>query len=316
MRASPRSRRARRFAALAVGCGCLGAVTLFAASPLVRPFTGGGSFRDARSSGMARSAFDRQGAFRLPGGPPAADRELTATFRADPNAVEMPLDYRNQPYDDRFTFVRIRFEPPFYRRGPFYWDLDLKWNHDYPWGEQNFTRILDAYTTVTINEDGSDIRSLNEPELFFRPFAYLCEVGFWHPSDQEAENLRAWLLKGGFLVVDDFVQPPQLQNFLRQMERVLPGYDAVRLEVTHPIFDSFFHIETLDFQHLGRPDLVPVYYGWFENDDPSERLMIVANYNHDIGDYWEWSGSGYWPVALTNEAFKLGVNYVIYGMTH
>lgn len=241
---------------------------------------------------------------------------LTATFRPDPNAVELPLDYDNYAYSDRFTFARIRFEPPRYRRGPFYWGLDLKWNHDYPWGEENFTRILGEYTSLTLNEGGGDIYSLNEAALFKRPFAYLCEVGYWEPSDQEAENLRAWLLKGGFLVVDDFVQSRALENFLVQMERVLPGYTAVELDVSHPVFDSFFHIETLEFHHAGRPDLVPVYYGFFENNDPRERLMVIANYNHDIGDYWEWSGNDYWPVDLTNEAFKLGVNYVIYGMIH
>ena len=241
---------------------------------------------------------------------------LTATFRPDPNAVELPLEYDNYAYSDRFTFARIRFEPPRYRRGPFYWGLDLKWNHDYPWGEENFTRILGEYTSLTLNEGGGDIYSLNEAALFKRPFAYLCEVGFWNPSAQEAENLRAWLLKGGFLVVDDFVQSRQLDNFLFQMERVLPDYTAVELDVSHPVFDSFFHIETLDFEHIGRPDLVPVYYGYFENNDPDQRLMVIANYNHDIGDYWEWSGNAYWPVDLTNEAFKLGVNYVIYGMIH
>ncbi len=248
--------------------------------------------------------------------PGTRDRfELTATFRPDPNAVEFPLDYDNHAYSDRFTFARIRFEPPRYRRGPFYWGLDLKWNHDYPWGEENFTRILGEYTSLTLNEGGGDIYSLNEAALFKRPFAYLCEVGFWDPSDQEAENLRAWLLKGGFLVVDDFVLD-HLENFLFQMERVLPGYTAVELDVSHPVFDSFFHIDTLDFEHIGRPDLVPVYYGFFENNDPDQRLMVIANYNHDIGDYWEWSGNAYWPVDLTNEAFKLGVNYVIYGMIH
>lgn len=240
---------------------------------------------------------------------------LTATFRPDPNAVELQLDYDNYAYSGRFTFTRIRFEPPRYRRGPFYWGLDLKWNHDYPWGEENFTRILGEYTSLTLNEGGGNIHSLNEAALFRLPFAYLCEVGFWYPSDQEAENLRAWLLKGGFLVVDDFVLD-HLENFLFQMERVLPGYTAVELDVSHPVFDSFFHIDTLDFEHVGRPDLVPVYYGFFEDNDPDQRLMVIANYNHDIGDYWEWSGNAYWPVDLTNEAFKLGVNYVIYGMIH
>ncbi len=242
--------------------------------------------------------------------------ELTATFRPDPNAVELPLDYENRRYDDEFTFARIRFEPPAYRRGRFYWGLDLKWNHDYPWGEENLALILSEYTSIQVKQGVGDIWSLNEPELFRRPFAYLCEVGFWHPSPQEAENLRAWLLKGGFLVVDDFFEPFALGNFLEQMELVLPGYDAVRLDVTHPVFDSFFHIETLDFEHPGLPHLVPEYYGFFEDNDPTRRLMLIANYNHDIGDYWEHSGSDFWPVALTNEAFKFGVNYVIYGMTH
>jgi hypothetical protein len=265
--------------------------------------------------GALPAAGNRASRLRNPS--PADERfQLTGTFRPDPNAVELPLDYDNYPYSDRFTFARVRFEPPRYRRGPFSWGLDLGWNHDYPWGEQNFTRILGEYTSLTLNEGGGNIHSLNDAALFKHPFAYLCEVGRWNPSDYEAENLRTYLLKGGFLVVDDFVQSFDLDNFLHQMDRVLPGYDAVELDVSHPVFDSFFHIETLDFEHAMRPDLVPVYYGYFENNDPSQRLMVIANHNHDIGDYWEWSGNDFWPVDLTNEAFKLGVNYVIYGMIH
>ncbi len=263
----------------------------------------------ASAAAIVASAAGRSGA--------AATDELTATFRPDPNAVELPLEYENRPYDDRFTFARVRFEPPRYSRSrQFYWGLDLKWNHDYPWGEENFSRILAEYTSLSVTEGVGDIWSLNDAELFRRPFAYLCEVGFWHPSDQEAENLRAWLLKGGFLVVDDFFGPRTLDNFLEAMEKVLPGYDAVELDETHPVFDSFFHIETLEFEHPGLPHLVPRYYAFFEENDPDRRLMVIANHNHDIGDYWEWSGNDYWPVSLTNEAFKIGVNYVIYGMTH
>jgi hypothetical protein len=90
----------------------------------------------------------------------------------------------------------------------------------------------------------------------------------------------------------------------------------VQLDVTHPIFDSFFYIETLDFTHPTFPEAKPVYFGVFEDNDPNKRLMVIANYNHDIGDYWEWSGTGWVPIDISNEAFKLGVNYVIYGMTH
>ncbi len=108
----------------------------------------------------------------------------------------------------------------------------------------------------------------------------------------------------------------QWYNFEAQMRKVFPEHQLIQLDVTHPIFDAFFYIETLDFEHPTFPGYKPVYYGLFEDNDPQKRLMVIANYNHDIGDYWEWSGTGWVPIDISNEAFKLGVNYVIYGMTH
>ncbi len=244
-------------------------------------------------------------------------------------AVALPLaadridvPYENFPYNGRFTFVRVKFEPTWYGPGPYMWGLDLKWNHDYPVAERNLMMILDQFTTLNPNLGGGNIYGLDEDELFKYPWAYLCEVGFWNPTEEEVENLRTYLFKGGFLVVDDFVQDPrtgvewQWDNFREQMTKLLPGYDLVPLDVTHPIFDSFFYIETLDFEHPTWPGVYPSYYGVFEDNDPSKRLMVIVNYNHDVGDYWEWSGAGWVPIEISNEAFKLGVNYVIYGMTH
>jgi len=226
------------------------------------------------------------------------------------------VPYENFPYNGHFTFVRVKFEPTRWGRGPYQWGLDLKWNHDYPQGERNLMTILQHHTTIAPNMGKGNIYALDDPELFKYPWAYLCEVGFWYPTDEEAESLRTYLFKGGFLVVDDFIMDWQWDNFQEQMARVLPGYDLVQLDVTHPIFDSFFYIETLDFTHPTFPEAKPVYFGVFEDNDPNKRLMVIANYNHDIGDYWEWSGTGWVPIDISNEAFKLGVNYVIYGMTH
>jgi hypothetical protein len=99
------------------------------------------------------------------------------------------------------------------------------------------------------------------------------------------------------------------------MRRVLPGARFVELDASHPVFHSFFDIDDRVLRAGGGWSW-PQYYGVFENNDPSARLMVVANYNNDIGDYWEWSDSGYLPIDLTNDAYKLGVNYIVYAMTH
>ena len=100
----------------------------------------------------------------------------------------------------------------------------------------------------------------------------------------------------------------------RLLERVLPGAQPIRLEASHPIFDSFYRIESLEFTHPNF-GLRSQFFGIFEDNDPSKRLMMIINYNNDIGDYWEWSDAGYLPIDLSNQAYKLGVNYIMYAMT-
>ncbi len=225
------------------------------------------------------------------------------------------VPYRNFPYNGRFTFVRLKFDPLYWGPGPYAWGLDLKWNHDYPRAERNFTRMLQNMTLIEPNLDSGNILAIDDPDLFKYPWAYICEVGFWTMTDAEVQNLRTYLLKGGFLVVDDFLEW-HWDNFVEQMRRVLPEGRLVKLDVSHPIFDSFFHIATLHFEHPTLPGVYPIYYGIFEDNDPSKRMMVMVNYNQDVGDYWEWSDTGYLPIQLSNEAYKLGINYVIYGFTH
>ncbi len=225
------------------------------------------------------------------------------------------VPYYNFEYNGRFTFVRLKFEPWYWGPGRYQWGLDLKWNHDYPRGERHFTKMLSELTYLEVNTGGGNIIDIGDPELFQYPWAYLCEPGYTMFSDAEAESLRTYLLKGGFLVIDDFIMH-DWDNFVKMMYKVLPEGQLVRLDVSDPIFDSFFHIESLDFPHPGDYRLMGEFYGVYEDNDPSKRLMVLANYNMDIGDYWEWSDTGWIPIELSNEAYKLGVNYVIYGLTH
>ena len=233
-------------------------------------------------------------------------------------AVAPAQDGDGPAYDGRFTFVRIRFEDPRGNLGSGFFGRSREpfWAHDMPRAERNFSRIL-AETTTMAPHIGGKVLSFDDPELFRYPVAYIVEVGFWRPSEAEIEALREYLLKGGFLIVDDFRGRRELQRFAGIMRAALPELELVELEPDHEVFDSFFRIE--DPSALAPPTFeqyVPFYLGLFEDNDPSKRLMVVANYNNDIAEYWEFSERGYYPIQLSNEAYKFGVNYVVYAMTH
>jgi hypothetical protein len=237
---------------------------------------------------------------------------LAAADGYEPPAVR----YQNTPYNGKFTFVRVRFRPADWGPGNYMWGLDLKWNHDYPRAEAHFVKMLKELTTLDATQDGGNILALDDPELFKYPVAYMCEPGFWTLSDKEAAGLRAYLLKGGLLIVDDFVGR-HWSNFAEQMAKVLPTHRFIDLDNAHPVFDSFFRVENpRAFPHPYFRYAVPNYLGIFEDNDASKRVMVIANYNQDVSEYWEWSDTNYAPVDLNNEAYKLGVDYVIYGMTH
>jgi hypothetical protein len=126
--------------------------------------------------------------------------------------------------------------------------------------------------------------------------------------------LRAYLSKGGFLIVDDF--PLQAwPNFDLQMSRVFPNGQWHDLDVNHPIFHTFFEITELPTvvpYNLGH---TPTFRALYEDNDPSKRMQVIANWQNDLSEYWEYSDQGTSPVAETNEAYKIGVNEFIYGLT-
>jgi hypothetical protein len=216
----------------------------------------------------------------------------------------------NTPYDGKFTFVRLRYGPPVG-----FASQRVPWSHDYPTGERNFMRILNELTYLAPHVEETNILALDDPGLFKYPLAYLCEPGTWYASDQEAAGLRAYLLKGGFLIVDDF-RAYHWENFEAQMRKVLPDVRFFDLDGTHAIFHSFFEIDSpQDYPNYYDPGK-PIYRGVFEDNDQTKRLMAIVNYNTDISEFWEFSATGLKPLDESNDAYKLGVNYIIYGMTH
>lgn len=220
-------------------------------------------------------------------------------------------DSVNIGYDGRLAFVRLRYAAGFSgfgRRG----GRELPWAHDYPTADVHMMKIVSELTTVGPHVDGSNIYSLDDPDLMNHPIAYMSEPGYWQMSDEEAAGLRTYLLKGGFIIFDDF-RGRDWWNLEEQMTRVLPESRFVQLDGAHPIFNSFFEIKNLEF--LQSYNGQPTYWGIFEDNDPAKRLIAIANRDNDLGEYWEYSDTGMDPVDFSNEAYKFGVNYFIYGLT-
>ena len=230
--------------------------------------------------------------------------------RADTDPVSGPTRY-----DGRFVFARIRYADG-YAGGGFAYRQDLPWAHDYPTAERNLMRILESITLVDpyMGADGGTILMFDDPDLFTYPFAYMSEPGYWTLSEAETVGLRTYLLKGGFLIFDDF-HDDHWFNLETQMRKVFPDLRWIELDATHPVYHSFFDIDSLEYDPVYIP-AIPIFYGLFEDNDPDGRLLSVANHNNDIGDAWEWADTGWVPISLSNEAFKLGVNYIVYALTH
>ena len=219
----------------------------------------------------------------------------------------------NVEYDGRLVFVRVRFDSGF---GGNAWRArgssgEPPWAHDYPTADTHLMKIFEELTTATPRADGSNVFKFDDPDLFDYPIAYVSEPGYWSMSDQEVAGLRNYVLKGGFLIFDDF-RENDWYNLEEQMKRALPELRWVALAPESLVFNSFFEIKNFEFGAYGRP----TYYGLFEDNDPKKRMLAIAGHNQDLGEYWEFSDTGLMPVDLSNEAYKFGVNYFIYGLTH
>ena len=226
----------------------------------------------------------------------------------------------NVPYDGRFTFARAKYATA---PGGFWYQGLPSWAHGYPMSEDNLMRIMNEVSYLGARTDAYNVFALDDPELAKYPIVYLTEAGWWTMTDSEVDAFRAYLQKGGFAIFDDFKLPGEFGSggggwdvFEENMKRVLPSARFVDLPPSHPIFHSFFEIDSLrDFPQAYNSG-PPIFRGLYEDNDTRKRLQMVINYNTDISQYWEWSGRGLRPFDETNEAYKLGVNYVVYGLTH
>jgi hypothetical protein len=221
-------------------------------------------------------------------------------------------------YDGRFVFTRGKYTVA---QGGYYYHGMPSWAHGMPLAEDNLMKILDAISTVNPHVDFSNVVALDSPDLFKFPIVYITEASFWITNDKEAANFRAYLDKGGFAIFDDFRNDYNRGSggwgqFETSMRHAFPNLETFDMQPTHPIFHCFFDINSFDIIPQDYDSGRPILRGIYQDNDPTKRLMAIINFNTDVSNWWEFAAQGARPVPSTNEAYKLGVNYIIYGLTH
>jgi hypothetical protein len=223
---------------------------------------------------------------------------------------------------DVFTFVRIQYDS--HRGG---WGGD--WYTDAPDSDLNFAYRLQEITSLKVFPNETDIR-LTDKTLFDHPFIYIVEPGRLMFRDEEVPALRQYLLRGGFLMVDDFWGGDEWNNFYREIKRVFPDREPQELPLDHEIFNCVYKIKEkpqvpsihaayrgMNYEPRYGPDdgSVPHIRAIF---DDKGRMMVVICHNTDLGDGWEREGENeqYFTEYSMKKAYPMGINIVFYAMTH
>ncbi len=197
-----------------------------------------------------------------------------------------------------------------------------RWRVDWPEAETHLLAGLSRLTRVDANKEGALVQ-LSDDTLFDYPWLYAVEVGSLTLSEYEAARLREYLLRGGFLMVDDFHGPFQWDNFAYALNQVFPDRRIEELKRDDDIFHVLYDID----DHTQIPGLRPLREGrtwerggniphWRAIRDDDNRIMVAINFNMDLGDAWEHADWPEYPQPYSAMAYRFAVNYVIYSMTH
>ena len=224
------------------------------------------------------------------------------------------------PMQSEFHFARLAFgvdghQFSTYRGEP--------WLRDWPDAEYHFLQGVRRLTRINAEGEYRQVSLLNDA-LFDYPMIYAVKVGEWALNVQEINRLREYLLRGGFLIVDDFHGPYKWAQFVASLNKVFPDRSVIDIPDDHEIFHVLYDLDDRT-QIPGRQSVyngvtwehrlgVPEYWRGVYDDDG--RIMVAINFNMDMGDAWEHADDAFYPEPLTALAYRIGINYLIYTMTH
>ena len=235
------------------------------------------------------------------------------------------LIYRENGWRGRPTMRKpLPYTCPEFGGGKFFPPQGWGWATDYPGADCKFMGAVHRLTGIRVHPNPNVI-TIMDPDLFSFPYTYAVEVGGMYLSDEEAVRLREYLMRGGFLHVDDFWGLGQKANFEAEIKKVFPDRPLRPVPLTHPVFHTFYNVEkVMQIPNVrngcyGGPtweqpdDTVPKIFGI---SDDKGRLMVMVTYNSDLGDAWEYMDMPCYPVAFSGYAYRVGLNFMIYAMTH
>ena len=333
-------------AVIAVGWGALWAAGLLTTPVGPEPVRPAAVVSEARVSTAAVPAPPRPASLSRPAeGPPAPARPAAVAPEARVSAAAVPAPPRLAGLAGRAGSPPAAQRQPIFRRSDLRrssrgnLDADAReffftravynsgyrwssWATDYPKADRQFLIILERLIDLDAYEAENAVR-LDDPNVRRFPFLYALEVGDMYMSEAEVEGLRDYLLAGGFLMIDDFWGTWEWANFESEIRRVLPEHPIVDIPLDHPIFNTVYNIEEIvQVPSIGnaqggptweRDGYEPQVKGIFDDDG---RLMVIINWNTDIGDAWEWAESPYYPLRYSTYAIEITINIIVYAMSH
>jgi hypothetical protein len=218
-----------------------------------------------------------------------------------------------------WAFARLKYPSGRYAG---YWGGRGSWPTDFPKADRQFVQGVSRLTRLHARSS-EQIIDLDTEEIFNWPWVYAVEVGHWDLTDRQCKMIREYLLRGGFLMVDDFHGTYEWDVFAQSMNRIFPDRPIVELEDS----DAIFHV-IYDLDHrLQVPGLQYLYsHKIYEKDgtiphwraiyDDNKRVMVAMTFNQDNGDAWEHADNPQYEMKYTSQAYRIGINYIVYSMTH
>jgi len=237
--------------------------------------------------------------------------------------IPLPPDYQEQA---EWAFARLMYPPGplngYYGRDRD-WHTGLSlWSQDFPRADRHFSLAVRRLTRIH-TRSVEQLVNLDEGDAYDWPWLYAVQVGEWGLTDRQGQALREYLLRGGFFMADDFHGDAEWREFETRIHKALPEYPVRDIQEDDPIFHSVYDLAE-KYQIPGQAHLRAGYKNgpsgrgahWRAIYDDKGRILVAISYNSDVGDAWEWADDPYYPEKFSDLAIRLGVNYIIYAMTH
>ena len=236
---------------------------------------------------------------------------------------ELPDDYKEKT---EWVFARLMFPPgpnDGYRGrfdGDWRQGLSL-WTQDYPRADRHFSEAVRRLTRIHVRSAEQPVNLEDGDDVYDWPWLYAVQVGEWGLTAEQARIMREYLLRGGFFMADDFHGTLEWQMFQERIRQVFPDRPIVEIPDNDPIFHTVYDLDDR-YQIPGAEHLDRGYKAdgkgahWRGIYDDKGRVMIAITFNSDVGDSWEWADSPEYPEKFSALGIRIGVNYIIYAMTH